>query len=503
MKEETDDLIFKPSSSVLKNENSAVDLFRKTFEESLSDFVNKHELSEKPFQELRKLKDYSYYKIKEKVQVEGIRFPKMHKDDYEVWKYFTEVVFVNCVFSGCDFLEIFYSDCYINFKNCKFKDSIKFNKFDKFKKRYNNPFFNECEFCGDVYFCCFKEFLKDYYYCIFFEKCEFSQYFFLEDSYISKDLCFDLQKCESGAYSLMNLFKECELSCIELISIEFENKVKFNEIEINFLIIKDCYFRGKLEIKKSKIYSFEFINSNVSRVFDAFESEFCKFNMKKSIFSDFAGFERVCFGSEESQGSERNKSLFTYVTFMSFSNFRKTTFHSGLDLSNANLKEPPNFFNATGICWTNTDRETLRIIKNSFDKAGNYIEANGYFIEEMKAYKRELKNTDKEYSTKIIIYMNDIISSFGQSYLKPICWLVISIFLYTCIIYLQTLYFISENSKFYFFIDFLNTLSGNFLPFSRFFENKNGLEFISLLFYVWFLILIWQIIIAVKRHTIR
>ena len=48
---------------------------------------------------------------------------------------------------------------------------------------------------------------------------------------------------------------------------------------------------------------------------------------------------------------------------------------------------------------------------------------------------------------------------------------------------------------------FVNGLAKGLIPFSKFFVP--GMEFISLVFYVVNLILIWQIVVAVKRHTRR
>ena len=56
------------------------------------------------------------------------------------------------------------------------------------------------------------------------------------------------------------------------------------------------------------------------------------------------------------------------------------------DLENINLKESPNFLN-TKIEPKNTNRETFRITKDSFDKIGNHIEANKFFVYEMKKHK--------------------------------------------------------------------------------------------------------------------
>jgi len=124
----------------------------------------------------------------------------------------------------------------------------------------------------------------------------------------------------------------------------------------------------------------------------------------------------------------------------------------------------------------------------------------------MKAFRRELKKEGNNWD-RLVYNINDLISEFGANYIRPTFILLASIIVYTFIDCLHTYYF----STYDYFISsrlepiwsFLNKLAKNFLPFSKFLDNKSGLEFISLLFYIWFAILIWQIIIAVKRHTQR
>lgn len=307
-----------------------------------------------------------------------------------------------------------------------------------------------------------------------------------------------INNCTFDTIIFNNQDERLTLENLEIYDCSFNEKCLLNFSDIELLEIYDCEFLSKLEIKDSIIGKLIFKNSNVKGIFDSFESSFIQFQMEKSIFEDFAGFERVIFGEE----NKDYLSLFTYVTFKNFSNFREAKFLSGLDLSRVNLKEQPNFLNAY-IEPKNTNRETFRIIKNSFDKNGNHIEANKYFSQEMKAYKRELDNyKGKDYLwTKLVIKLNNLISDFGESYIKPIIILLVLVGIYSGIVYLNQRYLLIEPFKS--LNDLLNYMSINFLPFTKFFENKKGIEAISLIFYILFLILIWQIVIAVKRHTIR
>uniref|UniRef100_UPI001919EC04 hypothetical protein n=1 Tax=Psychrobacter frigidicola TaxID=45611 RepID=UPI001919EC04 len=323
---------------------------------------------------------------------------------------------------------------------------------------------------------------------------------------------------------------------------------------IIILLIEGTKFNKKFELKNCIINDFIFEDSNVKGIFDVYKSSFVKARFYKSIFEEFAAFEQVVFGD----GKSENKTEFIYTTFKDFSNFRDTKFKSGLSFSKANLKQEPNFLN-TEINTKDTDRETFRIIKQSFDDVGNKLEANKFFTEEMKAYKKELndiKVMEIEYIRKIkennkdvkikkykkdkvyeesrrarwVFNVNNFISEFGENYLRPIFILIISVFVYTVITVWNKWYFKSHVyfasldwvnnaswSKWYFeshdyfmswkwfdaISSFFNEFAVNILPFRVFIKDRNGIEFISLFFYIWFAILIWQIIIAVKRHTQR
>lgn len=430
------------------------------------------------------------------IDFENIVFPcrdnkdKPQEDFFCILNLFNNIHFEECSFYYHNFL---IDNVSANFDNCRFLTKYTYTIYP-ISGLLDSAVFEHCQFNCKIEIIPYtyydanenQKLLKEFKSSLFLE-CDFSQ------NIIIKDIIF-----ENYLFSISDISSKININSLEIVNTIFVEKLKLNKLYSDNLIIEDCHFESKLEIKNSEITNFQFLNSNVAKIFTAKNSKFKQFKMEESIFEDFAGFEKAVFG-------ENNKdylSFFTYVTFKNFSNFREAEFLSGLDLSRVNLKEQPNFLNVY-VEPKNTNRETFRIIKNSFDKNGNHIEANNYFIQEMQSYKRELKNTKGQFSTKLVVYGNDIISSFGQSYWKPLFILLGSIAIYSVSTCLQKNYYIEKSSKFYFLINFLNQSSKNFLPFAKFFETKSGIEFISLLFYVWFLVLIWQIIIAIKRKVIR
>ncbi|MEC8886932.1 MAG: hypothetical protein VX875_07555 [Pseudomonadota bacterium] len=304
------------------------------------------------------------------------------------------------------------------------------------------------------------------------------------------------------------LFKNTENIVVEIPELQIrrcniENEFLLSDLKTNLLHIEKSKFLSKVEIQKCDIAEAKFIDSDFKSSFDAYGTSFGNFFAATTIFSDFAGFERCEFGKAS---DENGVAQFEYVTFLSFANIRNTIFHQGLNLEDTNLKEAPNFLNIQ-LLSDNTNRETYRIIKHSFDKIGNHIEANRFYAKEMDKYQQSLK--DKPISQeKIIFWLNKYSSNFGQSYLLPIFWIAVFTGIYYLIIQgyeSEILYssYLPWNEKINFFATKLNDVASNVIPFKNLMKESKGYEFITLIFYVVLASLIWQTIVALKRYTQR
>ena len=125
----------------------------------------------------------------------------------------------------------------------------------------------------------------------------------------------------------------------------------------------------------------------------------------------------------------------------------------------------------------------------------------------MDKYQQSLK--DKPISQeKIIFWLNKYSSNFGQSYLLPIFWIAVFTGIYYLIIQgyeSETLYsfYLPWNEKINLFTTKLNDVASNVIPFKNLMKESKGYEFITLIFYVILASLIWQTIVALKRHTQR
>lgn len=331
------------------------------------------------------------------------------------------------------------------------------------------------------------------------------------DISLFSDCKFESDLSFSNAILNSPIFKNSDRVPVDINKLHIENcimKDKFilNNLKNNGISIINSEFKSKFELKNGEIEQAEFDNTNFDGLFDCHSTLFGNFHCFKSIFNEFVGFEECKFGVFNSDNTEKFKAIFKYVTFLSFTNFRNSIFNQGLDLEHTNLKEPPNFLNIK-LESDNTKRETYRIIKHSFDNIGNHIEANKFFPKEMAAYEQELRQVKKEITQeKIIFTINKLISNFGQSYIRPIVEIIIFAIIYGLVNWGHELNFLytiypPANSTISCISTIFNYVPKNIMPLKNFLVP--GMEFISLIFYVIFSTLIWQTIVAIKRHTKR
>ena len=197
-----------------------------------------------------------------------------------------------------------------------------------------------------------------------------------------------------------------------------------------------------------------------------------------------------------------------------------------------------NSFEWGNISIIKTNRDTFRQLKYILDEQKNYIQANNFFVMEMKKYKEELKNKSNVYwQDKFVFFLNEKISDFGRNWFLSILWfLLISLFIiigikfyqkptlekdyYIYMIYLILVmgvpYFIYKKKiisiivilfSFYIFHAYTNNYNP-FNEFANFINLKIHKDYKSYSF-VWFIhklltsFIIYHFIIALRRQTKR
>lgn len=341
---------------------------------------------------------------------------------------------------------------------------------------------------------------------------------------------------------------------------QYEVKI-FQDKNLEFI---DCDFLGKTEFKKYTFSrSVKFLNCN----FHNNDVDFSDKVFKKSLF--FKGCKKI--GKLNLQGStiqgsasfSRSKFItvdFERVTFETAVAFNESTFYNDLDfkytifnslvyfqdvviqgklnLKSTIFKDEVNFL---GIKKQDDkklepnnieNRETARIIKHSFEKLNNIIEANKFYALEMQKREEELiEKKEKNWLDWIVFKIHKISSNHSQDWLLALLWMlnitmVFTVFsnispcqkdivLFMSISLIAIIYFgilLEKHLKKYLFVIStliyclnsvsLNDMSNNFNPFSIMTE-KEPLTFISLIYKSIIAYLIYQFIISIRQNTRR
>ncbi|MCF6346571.1 MAG: hypothetical protein L3J00_08925 [Thiomicrorhabdus sp.] len=350
------------------------------------------------------------------------------------------------------------------FQNCIFKKAVIFNGPKKYHESEGGPKLQR------------SAFVKKHEVKKLFIGCEFQKSLTLKKLTIFKP--FD-SFFEGQPPKILNIKR-----CI------FKDSFKLNGFKgFGSIQIKDSEFHEKFEFKNSKVKVFKIDNTNFKKVSDFFKSEFKGFRIRKSIFEEFAAFEGCCFGKTRKTVPA---AVFKYVTFKNFSTFRGAYFHTGLDIEKANFVQPANFLGAT-VPLENSPRETFRLIKHSFDSVGNHIEANKFFSFEMNKKRQSVPVCEFDGA---VYWLNYWVSNFGQNYWKPLALLVFLAILTAKFLPKEGVKKVCSES-----LSFLDEVACSIFPLKPILLPGN--EFWSLIIAVLSSILIWQIIVAVKRLTRR
>lgn len=318
--------------------------------------------------------------------------------------------------------------------------------------------------------------------------------------FFDKNISFRRVRFVSDPFRDISEFNSC--SCVALHSCQFENGVYFSGFSgLSSGKIKaiKCGFSGKFNAHALKVMEIRLLDCDFKGVAVFSGSKFNFFKLVRCVFYGFVDFE----------GSEFvDNVVFDSVAIEKLSSFRKAKFFGGLDLDRANFSSEANFLgiDADGGNIKNTTRETYRLIKHSFDKIGNHLEANKFFAKEMDKYREEVSDNKTLPWWDLAVYrVNKGVSDFGQNYLLSIGWLLLAMvfYFYAFVLHRHMGWLHTEPSCNVFgnTYDKLNCLASGMIPFKGFLTN--GMELLSLVFYIIFAVLVWQTVVALKRHTRR
>ncbi|RXJ68963.1 hypothetical protein CRV08_05900 [Halarcobacter ebronensis] len=318
----------------------------------------------------------------------------------------------------------------------------------------------------------------------------------------------------------------CNIAKLEITFCEFNNlniighfsPVDYRTIKnINFvkLEVKDNCWIKELDINELRVHAVRFSNTT-----------FEKLNIKDKIDFDNSKFE--------------TRLDFYDIEYLDKLNLEKTLIPINCSFllfsSNLNKKSIINVKN----------RETARIIKDSFEKQNNIIEANKYYALEMKEREKELKDDikkGKNFFEYLVFLFHGLSSNHSQNWLLSLFWIftftfghavfscyefksdftfwifIIAFSLVAFVIAILLNQYIDDKtthatfiivlsliiySAYGFFMDDfkLYTFSNKINPFSTMTEFSD-LTFLTLLYKITIAYLIYQLIISIRQNTRR
>lgn len=342
-----------------------------------------------------------------------------------------------------------------------------------------------------------------------------------------------------------------ELSKEVFYQITFRN-VKFNFFDLSGIkfepniLFENCIFNNILELTGTEFNYLEFNNITEAKdiyfssmkVNGRFELNNCTFDNNVyfgfSKFNDNAVFAKTVF---------KENINFEYTTFEKLAIFKNSNFEKELNFEDAIFKDKTKFLKLEAKV---ANRETARIIKDSFEQQNNIIEANKFYALEMKEREKELERDLKEGKNIfewLVFKFHGLSSNHSQNWLLALFWIVIFTLNYSflnCIsknnenhliffslISMIVLYVIADflndyiDDKFLHFTimiifsfiyylaygftskDFyLKTFSNNLNPFSIMTE-LSKLDFSTMIYKITIAYLIYQLIISIRQNTRR
>lgn len=268
-----------------------------------------------------------------------------------------------------------------------------------------------------------------------------------------------------------------------------KNRLVIEKQNIKSLDFSESTFHGKVKVKNCiKIDNAIFTNTVFKDLADFYKSHFYNVTFDKTMFNDIVVFTESKFYKDVN---------FKYTTFEKLALFRKTIFEKTVNFEDSIFKEEANFLNITANM---ANRETARIIKNSFEQQNNIIEANKFYALEMKKKSKELKILESPLEW-IVFKLHGISSNHSQSWLLPLFWIMIVSYLY---ILFSTKFNLIESFLYNLMIkkNLLNEIADLINPFSIM-TSKDPMTFGLLLFKIIIAYLIYQFIVSVRQNTRR
>jgi hypothetical protein len=319
-----------------------------------------------------------------------------------------KIKFNNCIF----YIEYLpFDEKKINFNDCKFYKQFKPANCKQLG--LIGTIFQECHFYEGIYFGYEKNYDSNIF-CnceiksiILASKCTFNGKLFWNDV--------------DNPYKVINQLNMIECTFKGDFIINEVNRVKNSEFIIEKLNLRDSKFKSKVKLFKCKINEASFYNTKFKDLADFYGSKFnglyvdTLLERGKDYLELFekTDFEGITVFSKSIFNCDIN---FKYTKFLDNTLFRESEVNYKFDLKDAIIKGNINFLDINCGNEVNvSNRETARIIKDSFEQQNNIIEANKFYALEMKEREKELE-FNKEPFEWLVFKIHGLSSNHSQDY---------------------------------------------------------------------------------------
>lgn len=233
-------------------------------------------------------------------------------------------------------------------------------------------------------------------------------------------------------------------------AVDTENLNRFKKNKITF---KKCKFQGKItgnnesiipvlefiecEFESLILWEDLIIESEISFKDSIFKDDFinnrCTFNkdvdLEGVIYESVADFSGTTFKEIVKQ---------KYTSYDGYAVFRDVTFEKPLNLRDTLFNQKVNFLNIRKNAKNErvdvANRETARIIKDSFEQQNNIIEANKFYALEMNEREKELDKdvkNGKNIFEWLVFKIHGLASNHSQDWTLALFWIINLTFFYS------------------------------------------------------------------------
>lgn len=266
-----------------------------------------------------------------------------------------------------------------------------------------------------------------------------------------------------------------------------KNSLILKNIKINTFKLKDIIFEDDVNFQNLEIDKLIFTNSNIETVFRIKNCFIKDIESQDNIFEDLQLID-----NQYNKHKDIKRNISFQNTTIKNAVFDKLKFNE-FKMNDAHVSSAKIGY----VEFEKASRETNRFFKNYYDSISDFVTANKYYAREMI---EQVKVSKKE--EWFILILNKGFSNFGQSWILPLVWIILSTFVFYRIANFDLLSLdgFRQNHIVWMMNDILKFSN----PFSKTSTSSYGTMYWAWLIHKLFMtVFIYHFVVAIKRRTKR